>query len=60
MAAVIPFKTEEEVLELANNSDVGLAAYFFTRDADRVGRVTSALQAGMVGVNTGIISQAVM
>ena len=46
--------------KLANEADVGLAGYFFSRDSDRVWRVAEALQVGMVGANTGAISQAVM
>lgn len=52
------FETEEEVIRLANNSDVGLAGYFFSRDVGRVWRVAEALEVGMVGTNTGLISQA--
>ena len=46
--------------KLANTSDVGLAGYFFSKDTDRVWRVAEALEVGMVGVNTGAISQSVM
>ncbi|KAG8742343.1 succinate semialdehyde dehydrogenase NADP+ linked [Ceratobasidium sp. 414] len=52
------FETEDEVIRLANNSDVGLAGYFFSRDVGRVWRVAEALEVGMVGTNTGMISQA--
>ncbi|PHH72497.1 hypothetical protein CDD83_4938 [Cordyceps sp. RAO-2017] len=58
VAALFPFTTEAEVVELANTSDVGLAGYFFSRDLRRVHRVAEALAVGMVGVNTGIISDA--
>ncbi|KAG7562017.1 hypothetical protein FFLO_02572 [Filobasidium floriforme] len=58
MAAVVRFKSEEEVLRLANDTDVGLAGYFFSRDVGRVWRVAEALEVGMVGCNTGLISQA--
>ncbi|GAB1519926.1 hypothetical protein RhiTH_002997 [Rhizoctonia solani] len=58
VAALIKFETEDEVIRLANNSDVGLAGYFFSRDVGRVWRVAEALEVGMVGTNTGLISQA--
>jgi len=58
LAALIKFETEEEVLRLANDSDVGLAGYFFSRDVGRVWRVAERLEVGMVGANTGLISQA--
>lgn len=57
IAALIKFETEEEVLKLANDSDVGLAGYFFSRDVGRVWRIAEALEVGMVGANTGLISQ---
>ncbi|WVR04420.1 hypothetical protein IAU60_001422 [Kwoniella sp. DSM 27419] len=60
VAALFRFKTEEEVIEKANNSEVGLAGYFFSQDSDRLWRVGEALETGMVGVNTGMISQAVI
>ncbi|MCJ1357880.1 MAG: succinate semialdehyde dehydrogenase NADP+ linked [Icmadophila ericetorum] len=56
LAALFPFATEKEVVELANKAEVGLAGYFFSRDLQRVYRVAEALEVGMVGVNTGIIS----
>ncbi|KAG6011997.1 hypothetical protein E4U43_007992 [Claviceps pusilla] len=56
VAGIFPFKTEAEVVRLANKVDVGLAGYFFSRDLQRVYRVAEALEVGMVGVNTGIIS----
>jgi succinate-semialdehyde dehydrogenase/glutarate-semialdehyde dehydrogenase len=58
LAALIKFETEEEVIKLANDTDVGLAGYFFSRDVGRVWRVAEALEVGMVGTNTGIISAA--
>nr|XP_019005428.1 succinate-semialdehyde dehydrogenase (NADP+) [Kwoniella mangroviensis CBS 8507]OCF68889.1 succinate-semialdehyde dehydrogenase (NADP+) [Kwoniella mangroviensis CBS 8507] len=60
VAALFRFKTEEEVIARANNSEVGLAGYFFSEDVDRVFRVSEALETGMVGANTGMISQAVI
>ncbi len=56
LAGVIRFKTEEEVLPMANESEFGLASYFYARDLSRVWRVAEALEAGMVGINTGLIS----
>jgi len=60
VAALIKFETEEEVIKLANDSSVGLAGYFYSRDVGRVWRVAEALEVGMVGANTGIISAVVM
>jgi succinate-semialdehyde dehydrogenase/glutarate-semialdehyde dehydrogenase len=56
VAGLFKFSTEEEVIKIANASEVGLAGYFFSRDLQRVFRVAEALEVGMVGVNTGIIS----
>ena len=56
LAPVIRFETEEEVLKLANDSEFGLAGYFYSRDLSRVWRVAEALECGMVGINTGLIS----
>ena len=56
VAPLYRFKTEQELLRLANDTEFGLAAYFYTRDAARVVRVSEALEYGIVGVNTGIIS----
>lgn len=56
VAGLFRFKTEEEVVRIANSADVGLAGYFFSRDVQRIGRVAEALEVGMVGVNTGLIS----
>jgi len=52
------FETEEEAVSLANATPFGLAGYFYSRDLARVWRVAQALECGMVGVNTGIISNA--
>ncbi|KAF8076780.1 succinate-semialdehyde dehydrogenase [Lyophyllum atratum] len=60
LASLCKFETEEEVIKLANNTDVGLAGYFFSRDVGRVWRVAEKLEVGMVGANTGAISQAVI
>ena len=56
VAPLFRFRTEEEVIALANDTPFGLAAYFYGRDIGRVWRVAEALESGMVGVNTGIIS----
>ncbi|KAF5392997.1 hypothetical protein D9757_001172 [Collybiopsis confluens] len=56
LAALVKFDTEEEVIKMANNIEVGLAGYFFSRDIGRVWRVAEKLEVGMVGVNTGLIS----
>ena len=50
------FKTDDEVIELANRTEFGLASYFYSRDIGRIWRVAEALEYGMVGVNTGMIS----
>lgn len=59
VAAIYAFDTEEEVIQLANDTEYGLAAYFYGRDYARVWRVAEALDYGMVGINTGMISSAV-
>lgn len=59
MAAVFRFRDEAEVVGLANDTDSGLASYFYSRDAARVWRVAEALEYGMVGINTGLISNEV-
>ena len=56
LAPLFRFETEEEAIELANDTIFGLAAYFYARDLGRVTRVSEALEYGIVGVNTGIIS----
>ena len=56
VAGLFPFGTEEEVVRLANAAEVGLAGYFFSRDLQRISRVAEALEVGMIGINTGIIS----
>ncbi|MGA8862971.1 MAG: NAD-dependent succinate-semialdehyde dehydrogenase [Gallionella sp.] len=59
VAPLFRFKTDDEVVELANRTEFGLASYFFSRDIGRIWRVAEALEYGMVGVNTGIISNEV-
>jgi len=56
LAGVIRFKDEAEAIHLANDTEFGLASYFYARDVGRVWRVAEALEAGMVGINTGLIS----
>ncbi|OAG43122.1 hypothetical protein AYO21_02741 [Fonsecaea monophora] len=58
IAPVVVFDREEDVVRLANNTEFGLASYFFSNDHRRIWRVAEALQVGMVGVNTGKISEA--
>jgi succinate-semialdehyde dehydrogenase/glutarate-semialdehyde dehydrogenase len=59
VAPIIPFESDEEVVKLANNSQFGLASYFYSRDIGRIWKVAEALDYGMVGVNTGLISNEV-
>ena len=59
IAPVTKFDTEEEVIRLANDTPFGLASYFYGRDYARIWRVAEALEYGMVGINTGMISTAV-
>jgi succinate-semialdehyde dehydrogenase/glutarate-semialdehyde dehydrogenase len=56
VAPLFPFKTEDEVIKLANDTEFGLASYFYSRDIGRVWRVMEALEYGIVGINEGIIS----
>jgi succinate-semialdehyde dehydrogenase/glutarate-semialdehyde dehydrogenase len=58
VAALQLFDTEQEAIELANSTEYGLAAYFYSRDVGRVFRVAQALQFGMVGINEGTIPNA--
>ena len=58
VAPVFRFDTEDEVVALANNTEFGLASYFYSRDVGRIFRVGEALEYGMVGINTGLISTA--
>ncbi len=56
VAPIFRFETEQEAIDLANDSEFGLAAYVFSSDIGRIFRVSGELETGMVGVNTGIIS----
>ena len=58
VAPVFRFRTEAEVIALANDTEFGLASYFYSRDVGRIFRVGEALEYGMVGINTGLISTA--
>ena len=56
VAPLFRFKTDDEVIALANDTEFGLASYFYSRDIGRIWRVAEALEYGMVGINTGLIS----
>ncbi|GGY90237.1 NADP-dependent succinate-semialdehyde dehydrogenase [Pseudoduganella plicata] len=56
LAPLFRFKTDDEAVALANSTEFGLAAYFYSRDIGRIWRVSEGLESGMVGVNTGLIS----
>ena len=56
LAPVFKFKTEQEAIAAANNTEFGLASYFYSRDVGRIFRVSEALEYGMVGINVGIIA----
>jgi succinate-semialdehyde dehydrogenase/glutarate-semialdehyde dehydrogenase len=56
VAPVFRFETEQEAIDMANNTEFGLACYFYSRDIGRVWRVAEALECGIVGINEGIIS----
>ena len=58
VAPLFRFKTEEEAIQMANDTEFGLACYFYTRDIGRIWRVGEALEYGIVGINEGIISTA--
>ncbi len=59
LAPLFRFKTDEEAIALANDTEFGLAAYFYSRDIGRIWRVAEGLESGMVGINTGLISNEV-
>ena len=56
IAPVFKFETEKEVIKMANNTDYGLASYFYGKDYAQIWRVAEALEYGMVGINTGLIA----
>ncbi|WP_322105360.1 NADP-dependent succinate-semialdehyde dehydrogenase [Paraburkholderia sp. J41] len=59
LAPLFRFSSDDEVIRMANDTEFGLAAYFYSRDIGRVWRVAEALEYGMVGINTGLISNEV-
>jgi succinate-semialdehyde dehydrogenase / glutarate-semialdehyde dehydrogenase len=59
LAGVIRFTDEADAIRMANDTEFGLASYFYSRDLSRVWRVAEAIEAGMVGINTGLISTTV-
>ena len=56
VAPIFRFDTEQEAVQMANDTEFGLASYFYTRDMGRIWRVAEALEYGMVGINTGLLS----
>jgi len=56
LAPLFRFETDEEAIRLANDTEFGLASYFYSRDIGRVWRVAEAIESGMVGINTGMVS----
>ncbi|KAJ5396558.1 Aldehyde dehydrogenase N-terminal [Penicillium cosmopolitanum] len=58
LAAIFSFSSEDEVVSLANDTEFGLAGYFFSNDINRIFRVSRRIECGMIGVNTGLISAA--
>jgi succinate-semialdehyde dehydrogenase/glutarate-semialdehyde dehydrogenase len=60
IVSIVSFETEEEVIQLANDTKYGLASYFYTNDMNKIWRVAEALEYGMVGVNRGAISSALV
>src|SRR5512133_212151 len=56
LAPLFRFRTDEEAIRMANDTEFGLASYFYTRDINRVWKVAEALEYGMVGINTGLVS----
>ncbi|WP_051559226.1 NAD-dependent succinate-semialdehyde dehydrogenase [Allorhizobium undicola] len=59
VAPVVRFESEAEVIAMANDTEFGLAAYLFSQNAERIWRVAAAIEAGMIGINTGLISNEV-
>src|SRR5258705_10568084 len=54
LAPLFRFETDEEAIRLANDTEFGLASYFYSRDIGRIWRVAEAIESGMVGINTGM------
>ncbi len=59
LAPIFKFSTEQEAIDMANDTEFGLASYFYTSNVNRIWRVSEALEYGMVGVNEGVISNEV-
>ena len=59
LAPLFRFTTEAEAIAMANDTEFGLASYFYSRDIGRIWRVGEGIESGMVGINTGIISNEV-
>lgn len=60
LAALVKFSNEEELIKMCNDVDVGLAGYFYTRDHARIHRISEELEVGMIGVNTGLITESAL
>jgi succinate-semialdehyde dehydrogenase/glutarate-semialdehyde dehydrogenase len=58
VAGIASFKSDADAIAMANDTPFGLAAYFYSRDVGRVWRVAEALESGMVGINTGLFTDA--
>ena len=56
LAPLFRFETDDEAIRMANDTEFGLASYFYSRDINRIWKVAEALEYGMVGINTGLIS----
>jgi hypothetical protein len=59
LAPLFRFETDEQAIEMANDTEFGLASYFYSRDIGRIWRAAESLESGMVGINTGLISNEV-
>ena len=59
LAPLFSFDTDEQAIQMANDTEFGLASYFYSRDVGRIWRAAEGLESGMVGINTGLISNEV-
>ena len=59
LAPLFSFETDEQAIQMANDTEFGLASYFYSRDVGRIWRAAEGLESGMVGINTGLISNEV-
>jgi succinate-semialdehyde dehydrogenase / glutarate-semialdehyde dehydrogenase len=59
LAPLFRFETDQQAIEMANDTEFGLASYFYSRDIGRIWRAAEGLESGMVGINTGLISNEV-